>query len=113
MPCSDGGYCEDDEYDFDGVVAYLCGIVTVLEKRKVLKEVLADVNWDDVGRDRKEFDVWWKTHKEDDARRVAEELQNAKLRMKELQETIDRLYQKQSQAERTVKKRRRTPRRTK
>lgn len=111
MPCSDGGYCEDDEYDVDGVVAYLCGIVTVLEKRKVLKEVLADVNWEDVGRDRKEFDVWWKAHKEEDARRVAEELQNAKLRMKELQETIDRLYQKQSQAERTVKKRRRTPRR--
>ncbi len=76
MPCNGG----PDGYAYGGPTKeqqlcppILCGIFTVLEREGSLAEVLALVDWAEVGTSKAVTLAWWEDHKKRDEERRAHE----------------------------------------
>lgn len=72
MPCNDGR-------DYDRIrevyvekgtqTSRLCAVFTVLEKRGLLNDVLANCDWKESGVSQKSTLDWWERHKREDVER--------------------------------------------
>lgn len=58
--------------------AMLCALATTLTRCDSLQTILGLTDWKKAGVTRKEFEHWWRIHREDDARRRSREADDAK-----------------------------------
>lgn len=100
MPCYDP---RDDvqkvevEVESGKQTSRLCAIFSALERMGMLTQTLDNADWKECGVSRSSTEVWWKNHKEEDARRRQREREEAK-RKRERHEALMSLTPKQRKA---------------
>lgn len=101
MPCSDGNPEWNGRYPSEmkatkeklaKVEAFLCGVMTVLEKTKNITSVLNLIDYKEGGFKMAEFEEWWIEHKREDETR----------RENEKKATLARIAQLEKQANQTL-----------
>jgi hypothetical protein len=83
MPCTDGGIHEPTTKEkLVERTAFLCGIMNAIEKLGLSKQVLKNVDWEEVGKNEHEFKYWWNNHQKTDKERIKREKRAEKVAIK-------------------------------
>ena len=96
MPCFDGRdneiiIVEDPvvQQKLNLVEAFLCGVLTVLENRGMIKDVFDSIDLVEAGYKQSQIERWWDRHKEEDKLRLAKENAKIKDEISELEKSIN------------------------